>query len=359
MTSRGRTFGSLSGVAAILATLALALPAFAEPTGTTAGSTAATGATGSSDLSTAAKKTKKKSGSNAKASKLPAASLVAEGAYRTGGRGYALPGTKLVIRGRVSADLGDTKVRVRILKNGKLIENESVGLDASGKVSKFHYGWRAGNSGRYTIKLELTEAQKSLAGAGKGATVSVVRTNIRPGSRGVAVRLFQNRLRNLSYVAPLNGRFDAATGRAFIAFRKVNGMSRRASAGATVARKLATGAGGYRLRYPNAGRHIEVSTGKQIMVMADKGKVTRIYHVSTGAPATPTIRGTYRVYRKDPSTNAKGMVKSAYFIRGYAIHGFASVPIYPASHGCVRVPLSSASSVYRWVRMGTRIDTYY
>ena len=81
--------------------------------------------------------------------------------------------------------------------------------------------------------------------------------------------------------------------------------------------------------------------------------------MSTGAPATPTIRGTYRVYRKDPGTNAKGMVKSSYFIRGYAIHGFASVPNYNASHGCVRVPVPNASSIFRWVRMGTRIDTYY
>ncbi|MGH2960517.1 MAG: L,D-transpeptidase, partial [Solirubrobacterales bacterium] len=183
--------------------------------------------------------------------------------------------------------------------------------------------------------------------------------NIHSGSRGVAVRLFQNRLRNLHYVAPLNGRFDAATGRAFIAFRKVNGMSRRASAGSSVARKLAAGKGGFRLRYPGAGRHVEVSIKKQVMVFASKGKVTRIYHVSTGAPSTPTVRGTYRVYMKDPGTNAKGMVKSSYFIRGYAIHGYKDVPVYNASHGCVRVPVPSAASIFRWVHMGTRIDTYY
>lgn len=349
MSTRKRTLGSVSGVGAVLATLALALPAFAEPT-------SPVGPTGPTQASVAAKK---KSKPKADSTKLPAVSLSAEGAYRTGGRGYVLPRTKLVIRGRVKADLRGTKVKIRILKSGKLVKSKNVGLDSFGKVSKFHYGWRTGSKGKYTIKVELTEQQKAIVGAGKATSVSVVRTGIRPGSRGMSVRLFQHQLRKLHYVAPLNGRFDAATGRALIAFRKVNGMARTAKAGKSVARKLAAGTGGFRLRYPNAGRHIEVSIGKQVMVFADKGKVTRIYHVSTGAPGTPTIRGTYRVYRKDPSTNAKGMVKSSYFIRGYAIHGFASVPTYNASHGCVRVPLSSASSIFRWVRMGTRVDTYY
>ena len=52
------------------------------------------------------------------------------------------------------------------------------------------------------------------------------------------------------------------------------------------------------------------------------------------------------------------MVDSSYFIRGYAIHGYADVPSYNASHGCLRVPVPDAASVYRWVRIGTRVDTY-
>ena len=36
-------------------------------------------------------------------------------------------------------------------------------------------------------------------------------------------------------------------------------------------------------------------------------------------------------------------------LRGFAIHGYASVPPYPASHGCVRVPLWAAPGLYaRW-----------
>lgn len=349
MISRTRKKSWISGAAAMLAMLAVAVPAFAEPTGPTAEPTGVSGPV------TISKKTKKKSSS----SKIPAIKLSAEGAYRYRGHGYVLPRTKLVVRGRVKADLGDTKVKIRILKRGKLVKSKTVSLDHSGSVSKFHYGWRTGKKGHYTIKVELTDEQRAIVDDGKGTDVAVVRTNIHAGSHGVAVRLFQHELRQLAYVAPLNGRFDSATGRAFIAFRKVNGMSRRASAGSSVARKLAAGKGAFHLRHPGAGRHVEISIRRQVMAFANKGKVLRIYHVSTGAPATPTVRGTYRVYMKDPGTNAKGMVKSNYFTGGYAIHGYAEVPVYNASHGCVRVPVPSAASIYRWVHIGTRVDTYY
>jgi lipoprotein-anchoring transpeptidase ErfK/SrfK len=189
--------------------------------------------------------------------------------------------------------------------------------------------------------------------------VNVVKTSIHRGSKGIAVRVFQSRLASLGYVVPRNGNFDAATGRAFMAYRKVSGMARKESASSRIATRLAAGKGKYHLRHPKAGRHIEVSIRRQIMVFADKGEVQRIYHVSTGAPSTPTVRGTYRVYRKDHGTNAKGMVHSSYFIRGYAIHGFSSVPTYNASHGCVRVPVPNAQSIFDWVRLGTRVDVYF
>jgi lipoprotein-anchoring transpeptidase ErfK/SrfK len=52
------------------------------------------------------------------------------------------------------------------------------------------------------------------------------------------------------------------------------------------------------------------------------------------------------------------MVHSSYFIGGYAIHGYVSVPAYAASHGCLRVPIPSAWSIYTWVRMGDIVDVY-
>ncbi|MBI5310014.1 MAG: L,D-transpeptidase [Actinobacteria bacterium] len=293
------------------------------------------------------------------AAELPSFSLAIGDTYRYRGGRYVLPRAKVEITGKVSAALDGQEVTVRITKHGRTVKSRTVKLDQRGGVSSFSFHYRVGKKGKYIAELALTPEQEAIVKAGSGESVNVVRTGINRGSRGVAVRVFQNKLKSMKYVVPRNGRFDAATGRAFMAFRKNTGMSRNESAGYAVARKLAAGKGRFHLRHPKAGRHVEVDISKQVMAFADKGKVVRIYHVSTGAGGTPTVRGTFHVYRKDPGTNAKGMVKSSYFIRGYAIHGFASVPPYNASHGCVRVPVPNAASIFAWVRMGTRIDTYY
>jgi lipoprotein-anchoring transpeptidase ErfK/SrfK len=62
---------------------------------------------------------------------------------------------------------------------------------------------------------------------------------------------------------------------------------------------------------------------------------------------------------KTPGVNAKGMVDSSYFIAGYAVHGYPEVPIYAASHGCLRVPIPDAASIYWWMRPGTPVDVYH
>jgi lipoprotein-anchoring transpeptidase ErfK/SrfK len=89
------------------------------------------------------------------------------------------------------------------------------------------------------------------------------------------------------------------------------------------------------------------------------GRVREIYTMSSGKPSTPTVIGRFRVYLKTPGVNSEGMVDSNYFISGYAIHGYAEVPTYAASHGCLRVPIPDASAIYAWVRYGTPVDVYY
>jgi lipoprotein-anchoring transpeptidase ErfK/SrfK len=86
--------------------------------------------------------------------------------------------------------------------------------------------------------------------------------------------------------------------------------------------------------------------------------VRRIITISSGKPSTPTVIGRFRVYSKEPGTNSHGMVDSNYFVGGYAIHGYAEVPPYPASHGCLRIPIPDAAAVYAWVRIGYPVDVY-
>jgi lipoprotein-anchoring transpeptidase ErfK/SrfK len=46
----------------------------------------------------------------------------------------------------------------------------------------------------------------------------------------------------------------------------------------------------------------------------------------------------------------------------YFIHGFSSVPDYPASHGCIRLPITGnnpARRFFEWVDVGTPIHIFY
>jgi hypothetical protein len=179
------------------------------------------------------------------------------------------------------------------------------------------------------------------------------------GDRGPTVRLLQSRLANLRYVVSRSGVFDASTSRAVIAYRKVRGWSRIGVASRDVIRGLLARKGRFKVRYPSHGKHVEADLSRQVMALIGRGgKVERIYHVSSGSAVTPTVLGRFKVYRKDFGTNSLGMVHSSYFIGGYAIHGYASVPTFPASHGCLRVPVPNAASIYNWLRFGDRVDVY-
>jgi lipoprotein-anchoring transpeptidase ErfK/SrfK len=133
-------------------------------------------------------------------------------------------------------------------------------------------------------------------------------------------------------------------------------MARTTNTTPGIFKKLAAGRGGFNLKWPSGGKHIEADLSRQVMVLARGGRARHIFHISSGAPATPTIRGKFPTYRKDPGKNSLGMIDSVYFIRGYATHGYHSVPTYPASHGCLRNPPANARFIYNWIDIG---DVFY
>ena len=178
------------------------------------------------------------------------------------------------------------------------------------------------------------------------------------GARGTKVLLLQRGLQRVGFAVPVTGYYDWLTANAVNAFRKTNGMGRDGYAMKSVYAKVFRREGAYRLRYPKAGKHVEFDWSRQVLVLANKGRPYRTYHTSSGTPATPTVFGSYRFYLQTPGTNSKGMVHSSYFIRGYAIHGYASVPNYPASHGCLRVPIPNAASIFSWIDIGDPIFSY-
>jgi lipoprotein-anchoring transpeptidase ErfK/SrfK len=122
---------------------------------------------------------------------------------------------------------------------------------------------------------------------------------------------------------------------------------------------LLDGFGEFSVRYPNHGRHAEGNLSLQLVALADSSKVSAIYPISSGKPSTPTILGDFHVYSKVPGYLPDGMYDSNFFTRGYAIHGYDPAPDYPASHGCMRLPIVDAPSVFGWLQIGDWVDVYY
>jgi hypothetical protein len=170
---------------------------------------------------------------------------------------------------------------------------------------------------------------------------------LRYGSRGAAVRFLERRLRSLKYaLARVDGRFNADTRDALYAFQKVRGLSRSGRTSARFWRVLRTA------KIPKAavpsGTHIEVDKARQVLFEVRRGRVVSVVHVSTGATGNTPI-GRWRIYSKTPGFNSLHMYYSMYFLRGFAVHGYPSVPTWPASHGCVRLPNWFAPRLYaRW-----------
>jgi len=269
-------------------------------------------------------------------------------------------GTRLRIEGTVSRYVAGQEVVVGLYRGERRVSSRTVtlrpGEEGTGRFvasrrvrGAGHFVLRAGHaatSGLGTVRAEATG-------------FDVLPTRLRGGDRGARVRVVQKHLDELGYVVGRRGAFDARTRRAVLAFRKVVRMARTTSANRSVMERLAAGQGRFRVRHRNHGRHVEADLSRQVVALIGAGgKVERIYPTSSGARSTPTVIGSFRTYRKEPGTNSLGMVHSVYFVRGYALHGYRSVPTYPASHGCLRLPIPDARTVYDWMRIGTRVDVY-
>ncbi len=273
--------------------------------------------------------------------------------------GAVLTGSGWKVNGTVSKYVAGQTVRVRLFQHGRTIRTRELAIKDDAGVGRFSLAVKLAKSGRVTVRAAHTATAEMASVQARPAHMTVAARYAKAGSRGYAVRYLQQKLANLGYVVGRRGYYDSRTGRAVMAFRKITGMQRNFIAGSLVYDRLARGWGRFKVRYKNHGRHIEGDLTHQVMALIDHGKAVRIYPISSGKPSTPTVLGNFRVYMKVPGTNAIGMIYSSFFIGGFAIHGYVDVPIYPASHGCIRVPPPEAISVYNWVRMGTRVDTYY
>jgi peptidoglycan hydrolase-like protein with peptidoglycan-binding domain len=273
---------------------------------------------------------------------------------------FAAIGERIVIAGGVRPYVAGQKVVLSIYRNGRRVLSKRLGVSpVAGGAGQFHFGYASSHSGHLSIRAEHAPTAQLAKLEAKPVSLRYELSTLSLGSRGRVVRLLQEELARLHYQVNVSGYYDEATGRAVVAFRKVAGQQRVESVNARIFQLLQRGAGVFHVRYPTDGAHVEADLSKQVLAEIERGgRVRRIITISSGKPSTPTVIGRFHVYRKELGTNSHGMVDSSYFIGGYAIHGYAEVPTYAASHGCLRIPVPDAAAVYGWVKFGYAVDVY-
>jgi hypothetical protein len=227
-----------------------------------------------------------------------------------------------------------------------------------------------GGAGVFKASILIREAGKYAASAHVPADGSVrgdstVRKSwkvsfpaLHEGQCGDVVIGFKKAMRKMGYIVNSGRCFGGKTGRGVLAYRKVNGMTRSSRAGKGLVKRVFAGKGEYKVLHPNAGEHVEAPLSKQVLVFAKGDKPFAVYPVSSGKSSTPTVTGHFTFIRQEPGYNSHGMYYSFYFYGGYAVHGYESVPDYPASHGCIRTFIADQPEIYERINFGESIFVF-
>jgi len=193
----------------------------------------------------------------------------------------------------------------------------------------------------------------------------------KPGALNRAqIKEVERLLAELGYwTGTVDGRFDPKTQAALIAFQKSEG---RTITGLLTSEEFEA------IRNSSAPKardgayaHVEVDLDRQVLLIVNDEGAVRVLPVSTGSgrefsyegqtSIAYTPRGRFVVYEKGIGweNNVPGSMYYANYISGgIAIHGSYSVPMQPASHGCIRIPMFAAREVSRLMKLGTIVLVY-
>lgn len=183
---------------------------------------------------------------------------------------------------------------------------------------------------------------------------------LRRGDDGPEVLALQERLTELGYwMGTPDGSFGSLTQQAVYALQGAAGLERDGRVGPATRQALADGV------RPEArsssGAVTEIDRDAGLITFVRDGEVELVLHTSTGTfenythdgeqllADTPegdfTVTWTHDGWRD----GALGMLyRPRYFHPdGIAVHGYSSVPAYPASHGCARVSIEAMDMIWR------------
>ena len=221
--------------------------------------------------------------------------------------------------------------------------------------------------------METTAAPAAPTSA--AAPVPLSRT-LGPGVAGDDVTRLQQRLVDLGLdPGPVDGQFGPATQMSVWAYQKlVMGLSGTAVTGKVTPELWAKMEEALTIRpqRPDAtATHLEVYLPSQTAVLFQDGKARLITHISTGTgkewceegycSVAITPGGVYEFGRRvdgwDDSVLGQ-LYNPVYFNYGVAIHGAYNVPLYPASHSCVRIPMHIARYFPSLVKRGDQVFVF-
>lgn len=180
----------------------------------------------------------------------------------------------------------------------------------------------------------------------------------------------ERRLSDMGYwTGAVDGVFDPATRSALITFQKWEGRPITGQLTLDEFEAIRTSASPKAREVGYA--HIEVDLDRQVLMLANDDGQVRVLPISSGndkpfrnqdqMSVAYTPRGRFLVYDKSVGWE-KGPLGSVYYPNyisgGVAIHGARKVPLKPASHGCIRIPLFAAREVSKLMKLGTIVLVY-
>ncbi|HWJ64917.1 MAG TPA: L,D-transpeptidase family protein [Acidimicrobiales bacterium] len=199
---------------------------------------------------------------------------------------------------------------------------------------------------------------------------------LKSGSVGTRTKAVQQALKDQHYdPGEPDGKFGLKTTMSVWAFQKLHGLSADGVVGPETEALILAKPPQTMLR-PNLGpTHTEVDLTRQVMIVWRDGQPTLITHVSTGSGVAYcedtkvgkncgdalTPEGVYSFNRRVEGWRDAPLGRlynPVYFNGGIAVHGAASVPDHPASHGCVRIPMSIAEYFPTLVNTGDPIEVF-
>jgi hypothetical protein len=238
------------------------------------------------------------------------------------------------------------QITLRVWRDGRLILERA----ARGRV---RLSLRTARAVSYRVVASIEPASGYLASR-RALRQIVFQPLLGLGSRGRSVYLLERRLVELHYaLGSLDGYYGADTLDAVIAFQKLHGLPRTGAVDSRFWHELG------HAQVPGAryrGDHVEVSKERQVLFLVRVGRVALVTPVSTGATGNTPV-GVWHVYRRIAGWDGV-LWYPTYFTGAFAIHGYPEVPSYPASHGCVRVPMWVAPRLFAADSYGTTVYIY-